>query len=229
MERARMHLLAMLGHDLRTPLHSISMAALVLERGGEPRQLASRIQASSNRMQRLITQVLDMSQIHGASGLSLSPTKVALAALIEDLLDESRIAYPGVIYETAMDNSLEAEVDPYRMEQVASNLIGNARQHSPPGAPIHVSLRRDGDRALIEVRNTANPIAAPLAAQLFDPFTRAAAGIELNRSGMGLGLYIANQIVIGHRGRIAYHHDGAHVVFVVSVPLRVLASNASPD
>jgi len=97
MERARMHLLAMLGHDLRTPLHSISMAAMVLEKGGEPRKLASRIQASTSRMQRLINQVIDMSQIHGPAGLRLSTQRVLLAALIEDLLDESRVAYPGVV------------------------------------------------------------------------------------------------------------------------------------
>jgi len=117
--------------------------------------------------------------------------------------------------------SLEVEVDPYRMEQVISNLISNARQHSGPGAPIQVALSQQGDQARIEVRNTALAIAPALANALFDPFTRAAAGIELNRSGMGLGLYIAKQIVAGHRGRIAYHHDGSQVVFVVNIPLRL--------
>ncbi|GGY15417.1 GAF domain-containing protein [Massilia dura] len=219
-ERARMQLLAMLGHDLRDPLQSISMAATVLQHGAQPQQLGQRIERSSGRMQRLISQVLDMSRLDSGLGLAMRKIDVDLSKLVEDLLDEIRMAHPGTVYRADIVPAIHGCADPDRMAQVVSNLLSNARHHGSSGQPILVSLRAEGNRAALEVRNDGAPIAPELEAQLFNPFKRMALQNRANRTGMGLGLYIAENVVKGHGGTVAYRYEAPHVVFRVTFPLR---------
>ena len=238
-ERARTQLLAMLGHDLRDPLQSISMAARVIEQGGQPtgaggadqqdasgagqattdQKLSRRIQASSTRMQRLISQVLDMSRLESGLGLGLSPSPQDLGHIINELVDESRTAYPGAVYEVQLPEALIINIDADRIAQVVSNLISNARHHGEPGQPIHVRLREEAGQALIEVTNVGKPIEESLVGQLFSPFKRQVVQNQRNRTGMGLGLHIAYKIVDGHGGTIRYYYDAPRVVFAVALPL----------
>jgi len=222
-ERARTQLLAMLGHDLRDPLQSIAMAAKVIEKGRDEERLSRRIQASSTRMQRLISQVLDMSRLESGLGLGLNLGPVDLARVIEELVEESRVAYPGSIYEIEVPASLNVHADADRIAQVLSNLISNARHHGEPGQPIRIRLRHDaqaqGGRALIEVSNVGAPIEEALTSQLFAAFKRQAVHNQRNRTGMGLGLHIAHKIVDGHGGAIRYYHEAPRVVFEVALPL----------
>ena len=223
LNRARNQLLAVLGHDLRDPLHSISMAARVLEKAPlEPSgRIGQRIQSSSGRMQRLVSQVLDMSRLQGGLGLGLQLVETRLAPLIGDLLEEASVAQPGALFTHHLDPDVTAEVDPDRLAQVVTNLVGNARHHGAPGEPVSVLLRRHGeDRVELQVRNVGSPIPRELAANLFNPFKRQSLGNERNRSGLGLGLYIAHQIVQGHGGRIDYSFEEPQVVFSVILPSR---------
>ncbi|AXA90005.1 ATP-binding protein [Massilia sp. YMA4] len=218
MERARMQLLAMLGHDLRDPLQSITMAATVLQHGAQPQQLGQRIQRSSGRMQRLISQVLDMSRLDSGLGLALRKEATDLSRMVEDLVDEARLAHPGTLYETAVAPGVTARVDADRMAQVISNLLSNARHHGTGGHPVLVALREEAGTIVIEVRNHGAAIAPELEAQLFNPFKRMALQNRANRTGMGLGLYIAFNIVQGHGGTLSYRHEAPHVVFTVRFP-----------
>jgi light-regulated signal transduction histidine kinase (bacteriophytochrome) len=219
LERTRTQLLAMLGHDLRDPLHSISMAAMVLEQGEQQQKLGRRITASSNRMQRLISQVLDMSRIQGGIGLGLSFQPVDLAWLLADLADEALTAHPALQIELDLPPALAATADADRIVQVIGNLISNARHHGEAGEPIRISLRSDGGRFAIEVRNVGREIDEALAANLFNPFKRSSLNNVRNRGGLGLGLYIAHQIVQAHQGSITYRYEAPHVVFSVEAPL----------
>ncbi len=228
-ERARMQLLAMLGHDLRDPLQSIAMAANVLKQGAStPPQLGQRIERSSGRMQRLIAQVLDMSRLDSGIGLNMRHDPVCLSRLLEDLLDESRTAHPGITYEADIPPGIEVSGDADRLAQVASNLLSNARHHGQPGQPVHLALRRDGGMVEIAVANTGPEIAPDVAAQLFNPFKRMANSNRYNRSGMGLGLYIASRIADGHGGSIAYQYRAPHVVFIVRLPALKAGGAANP-
>ncbi|TFW19244.1 GAF domain-containing sensor histidine kinase, partial [Duganella callida] len=217
-DRARAQLLAMLGHDLRGPLHSINMAATVLQHGGAPATMSTRIQASSTRMERLISQVLDMSRISGGLGLGLNPGQTDLVPLLQDLLDEARTAHPELVILDRMPAALSMEVDADRMMQVASNLISNARHHGTHGAPIEVILTEAGDTVLLEVRNVAPPIPDELLPTLYSPLKHASVGNVRNRGGLGLGLHIAQQIVQQHGGELAYRYQAPQVVFAVSLP-----------
>jgi light-regulated signal transduction histidine kinase (bacteriophytochrome) len=220
MDRARGHLLAILGHDLRDPLQSINLAALMLGRGGDQASMASRISASSGRMGRLIAQVMDMSRLQGGIGLGLRFVECDLSAFVEALVEESRLAYPNALIDARIEPSISASVDPDRLAQVVSNLLSNARQHGLLGEQIQVALTQTGPSAQLEVSNVAAALSGPMVAGLFDPFKRGSVANQRNPNGLGLGLYIASEVVKGHDGSLSYRHDGGSVIFSVVVPLR---------
>ncbi|WP_322403182.1 ATP-binding protein [Massilia luteola] len=221
-EATRAQLLAMLGHDLRDPLNSINMAGMVLERtdaGSNKGTLGTRIRSSSNRMQRMIGQVLDMSRIDRGMGLGIDREPVDLAALVEDMVEEARLAYPTIVYDAHTLGPAFVLADGGRLGQVISNLLSNARHHGEPNQPIAIRLAPADGQAVLEVANAGSPIAPETEAALFNPFKRSALNNPRNRTGMGLGLYIAQQIVREHEGEIAYRHEDGKVVFAVRLPL----------
>ncbi|CAN5640473.1 ATP-binding protein [soil metagenome] len=229
MTRARTQLLAILGHDLRDPLQSIAMAAKVLERstGDASTRIGQRIQSSSSRMARLIGQVLDASRLQNGDGLQLQPVAIDLARVLEDMIDEARTAYPGVTVAQTLPPTLPIQADPDRMAQLFANLISNARHHGTPGEPVTVSLSQDGGEVRLEVRNSAPPIAADLVPNLFSAFKRQAEPNLRNKGGLGLGLHIAQAIVRGHGGTIAYRHETGQVVFTARFPAQPLPAAAA--
>jgi signal transduction histidine kinase len=102
---------------------------------------------------------------------------------------------------------------------VIGNLLSNARHHGEMGTSIHVTLSADEQRAVIQVRNRGARIDDEIAKDLFNPFKRRSDLFSRNRSGLGLGLYIAHQIAVSHQGNISYRHDEPYVVFAVQLPL----------
>ncbi|SFD55006.1 ATP-binding protein [Paracidovorax konjaci] len=223
LNRTRTQLMAVLGHDLRDPLHSISMAARVLEKGGDADgragRLGQRIQSSSSRMQRLVSQVMDMSRLQSGLGLDLQLAHADVAALLADLIDEARTAHPDTELRAMIPDTLQGSVDADRIAQVVVNLISNARHHGKAGHAVEISASALADGGIgISVRNVAAPIPDAVASNLFSPFKASSAGNVRNRSGMGLGLYIAHQIVKGHGGEIVYTYEKGNVVFSVHLP-----------
>lgn len=234
-EATRAQLLAMLGHDLRDPLNSINMAGMVLERTDSAAgagagtaatskgMLGKRIQSSSNRMQRMIGQVLDMSRIDRGLALGVELQPVDLAALVEDMVEEARLAYPTIVYELHTVGPAFVLADGGRLGQVISNLLSNARHHGEPNQPIVIRLTPADGHAVLEIANAGAPIPAETESTLFNPFKRGSLHNPRNRTGMGLGLYIAQQIVREHEGELAYRHEAGagsgQVVFAVRLPL----------
>ncbi|VWX59348.1 Histidine kinase [Burkholderiales bacterium 8X] len=221
MERARARLLAVLGHDLRDPLQTISMAARILEQGNASARVGQRIAASTGRMGRLITQVLDMSRLHGGLGLGLQIADHDLAALVHSLVDDAKMAHPDLSIELRLAPSLLVPIDADRIAQVVGNLISNARHHGQPGEPIALALEEGSDgHAVLVVSNFSEPIPPEVVKVLFEPLKAGSMGNSRNPNGLGLGLYIAAEIVKGHQGRIHYGYDDAgRVSFTVELPL----------
>lgn len=219
-DRARTELMAMLGHDLRDPLQAINMAGALLERGSQSETLGRRIQSSSNRMQRLIGHVLDMSRINGGIGLGINPVSVQLHEIVTELVEEVGAAHPGAIFTLDIPAAVTAWADADRFLQVLANLLSNARHHGELGKPIQIGLHTIDDQAVLTVRNHSVAIPHTIAEKLFDPFKHTSLNNVRNRRGVGLGLYIAREIVHGHGGRLAYHYDDPQVVFTVHLPLQ---------
>jgi len=219
MEQARRNLLAILGHDLRDPLQAITMVATVLKHEDASSRLGARLVASSNRMQRLIAQVLDFSRAEVGMPLRSEEQVFDLATLAQDLVEEARTGHPGFELQLQGSGPLPVKGDATRLAQAMSNLIANARNHGAPGQPVLVSLAATDGGVRFDVFNEAEPIDPAVVAELFEPFKRASAERRgSNRTGLGLGLYIAQRIVTEHGGTLGYAHEDGRVRFGFTLP-----------
>lgn len=216
-EAARQNLLAVLGHDLRDPLHAMSMLAGVLKAKDVDTRIGDRLASTTGRMQRMVTQVLDFSRAESGQPLLVDSATVNYSALVEDLAEELRVGYPGLDIRTALQAGVFVHGDQVRIAQAVSNLLSNARHHGELGQPVGVDLRSDGVTATLAVSNVAAPIPPEVTADLFAAYKRRRESTT-NRTGLGLGLYISAKIASEHGGSLAYRHDGRHVLFEMTLP-----------
>jgi signal transduction histidine kinase len=211
---------AVLGHDLRNPLTAILTTSDALLRGsGDERvqRAAKRVQSSGKRMGRMIEDMLDLARARLAGGIPLACQTTHLGELLQRVVQEHQVACPDLRIELVCDGDLVGQWDPDRLAQVASNLIGNAIQHGDRGEPVRVHVcGTEADRIVLSVGN-AGGVPADLLPHLFDPF-RGSPQAAGRKDGLGLGLYIVQQIVHAHRGDIRVDATPSHTTFVISVP-----------
>jgi signal transduction histidine kinase len=220
-------MMAVLSHDLRTPLSAISLSAEVLVRNAADdavRQNGVRIRSSAARMSRMIAQLLDFSRIRsGAVQLDLRPAD--LGTLFDGAIAELQQAEPQARIEFQAQGDLHAQLDQDRMSQVISNLLSNAVRHGDPQGAVNVML--DGSRPEEVTARIENPgrISDDVRESLFQAFGTSTAGGE----GLGLGLYIVEQFLRAHHGSVAVNatSDG-RVSVVLSVPRRQPEPRAAP-
>ncbi len=218
--RARHQLMAMLGHDLRSPIQAISLTASLMQQRGGDAQLSGRLHSTSTRMQRLVEQVMDMSQAHSGT-LRFEMQRFDLAQLVHQLVAEARVVRPTLTFQPMVPSTLFVEADADRIAQVVSNLLGNAGLYGDASEPVLIQLSERDGMAVLEVSNSSRPIPADMAETLFKPFKRIARQGTINRNGLGLGLYIADQIVRGHQGTLGYSYSDPYVTFTAAIPVKV--------
>jgi chemotaxis family two-component system sensor kinase Cph1 len=218
MARARM--LAILGHDLRDPLHSIAMLGQLLKQGASSShaEYGTRIARVIGRMQRLIGEVFEMSRMTSGMGLELALVPGDLVAFVGTVVEDARMAHPESAVFLESPPTAMARFDPDRMAQVLSNLLSNARNHGLIGQPIGVHVAENASCASLSVSNQAPPIPEDKIRSLFDPFKSESVGNIRNPGGLGLGLYIASEVALGHGGVLNYSHDGVRVKFTMTMP-----------
>jgi two-component system sensor histidine kinase/response regulator len=211
---------AVLGHDLRSPLSAILSSAVAIQRRSRDatvQEVAGRMISSGRRMSRMIDDMLDLARARLGGGIPLQPEALDLKALVERVVREHQAAHPTCRIGIEQRGTLAGHWDPVRLAQVVSNLLGNAIQHGTAGQEIRVRL--DGtqpERVDFSVAN-GGTIPESLLPILFDPFR----GVEdPSRSrGLGLGLYIVQQIVQAHRGSVEVDSGASGTtVFNVSLP-----------
>jgi signal transduction histidine kinase len=200
----REQFIAVMGHDLRSPLAAITSAAAVLgkvqvdERAGNAVPI---IQRSAARMRDLIENVMDLARGRLGGGLSMQRRPVdMLGGELQHVIDEQRTAWPQreIVSDIQVDRAVNC--DPRRMAQLAANLVANALTHGDPSAAVHFAARTIGDRFELSVANKGNPIPEAWMGRLFQPFARGRA--QPGQEGLGLGLYIASQIAHEHGGTL---------------------------
>jgi signal transduction histidine kinase len=214
-------LTAVLSHDLRSPLNAVLTSAVLMQRRSEDasvRDTAQRILSSGKRMSRMIEDMLDLARARLAGGIPLKREPADLKPLIDRVVGEVQAAYPDRRIDVVQEGNLRGEWDAERLAQVASNLLGNALQHGEENQPVEVNVDgRDSDVVTLSVGN-AGQIPDELLPQLFDPF-RGAKRQPGRNEGLGLGLYIVQQIVVAHEGTVDVRSgNGDRTVFVVTVP-----------
>jgi len=227
--RFREHFVGIVGHDLRNPLTAIlSAAQLLLRHGGLSERHArtvARIAASSERMARMIGDLLDFTRSRLGGGFPIQTRRMDLRELCESVIEELELAYPDRTIEIEPRGDAWGNWDADRMAQVISNLVGNALQHSPESGTVRVDLRDDGDRVLLETSNAGPPIPLEVLPHIFEPGRRGSPGRgRKESSGLGLGLYIVQQIVLAHGGAISVRSSAEEgTTFTVSLPRRFRA------
>ena len=217
-DQLRSQLWAVLGHDLRNPLQSLSMASSALDRGGEAVRLNNVIRNSTQRMKQLLGDVLDISRLHHGFDLTMQWEPVDLVPIVQRLVEESQVAFPTIALEVRLPAALLAEADARRFTQVVANLLSNARHHGL-GHVVVQAHAADG-HAVLAITNDAPPIPDDVVATLFDPFKRQSTTNERNQGGMGLGLYISHEVMRGHGGTLVYVPGDGTVTFEARLPLQ---------
>jgi signal transduction histidine kinase len=197
--------------------------------GADENRMVTRIAASADRMRGMIDQLLDLTQARLGGGIPLSMTLVDLGAVIRNVVDELQTGYPQGSFAVQIQPVPLGHWDEGRLEQVLSNVISNAIVYGRPGEPIQISLRGSIGEAVCEVHNQ-NPVGREippdLLATLFEPFRRGSN--EHQRSqGLGLGLFIAKEIVTAHNGQIEVHSSREHgTTFRIHLPFGAAAGKS---
>jgi len=212
---------AILGHDLRTPLSTILTSTELLRRAPDAAtvvEIAERVRNGARRMQALVENVLDLARARLAGGIPLKRDDVDLGALIRASVQEQQAVAPHVRFDIQITGDVRGEWDPDRLTQVLSNLLGNALQHGETGKPVEITA--DGHRpgyVSVTVSNSGR-IAPDALPHVFDPFA-AARRPRSRHEGLGLGLYIVRQIIAAHGGEIGVHvEQDSRTVFRLTLP-----------
>jgi signal transduction histidine kinase len=195
--------IGVLSHDLRTPLGAITAGATLLAVPEDNPQRRSRVtqrlMSSAQRMERMISDLLDLTRARLGGSLPLTRRPADLHQLCEEALIEIRAGHPEAVVRLDCTGDLRGEWDTDRLAQVVSNLVGNAIQHGGETA-VTITARDEGDAVTLAVHNAGAAIPAALLPLVFEPLAR---GHEERTPGsIGLGLFIARTIVLAHGGDI---------------------------
>lgn len=220
--------IAVLGHDLRDPVAAVATIGELLQHPLpahlDVQSLGQQLINSAARMSSMISDVLDFARGRLGSGVVVDRrVEPDLGARFEELITELRTAFPDRVLHSHIAIDVPVVCDGSRLQQVLSNLIRNAFVHGARDQPVVVaiSLEADGEppRLQISVRNGGEPIPVERLAQIFEPFD--AQPRRRGRSnGLGLGLFIAREIVRAHGGRIGVRSDARGTLFEAMIPCR---------
>jgi signal transduction histidine kinase len=223
--RARDDLVAIVSHDLRNPIHTITLAAAFLLEIAPPvdRRVTSRrqlevIQRAANRANRLISDLLDVARIQ-AGGLAVEPIPVDVQSLVQEAVDAATplaTANNLAVHREVAPDVPRVSADRDRVLQVFANLIGNAIKFTPRGGQITVRAEIDGPVVKFAVCDTGPGIPPQHLVHVFDRYWQAKSTAKL---GTGLGLSIAKGIVEAHAGRIWVESEPGHgASFIFTLP-----------
>ena len=217
-------LMASAGHELKTPTAAIHNYIQLVDRHiadgevDEAGTYAARALSQTRRLATLIERLLDVSRIQSGQ-LELQLAVVDLVALVRSVVEVARVLPKAPsIRVTAGPAPIRVRADPDRLEQVLLNLLANAMEHAPGAGTIGVTIKAVGEQAQVAVRDHGPGVAAENIRTMFDAYTRL--GHPNRAAGLGLGLYVAREIVTAHGGEIeAKSRIGKGTVMTVRLPL----------
>jgi signal transduction histidine kinase len=224
--RAKDEFLAMLSHELRTPMTATLGWATMLQTGvldaEGTRTAAEAIMQATRAQAHLIDDLLDISRIvSGKMRLSLEPLRVgSVIASAAETVRPAAVA-KNIALSVDATGDVQLRADPERLQQVFWNLLSNAVKFTPRGGSVSVELRRENDVARVIVRDTGEGIDPEMMPFIFDRFRQADTGASRRFGGLGLGLSIAKNLVELHGGKLTASSEGrGHgAEFVVTLPV----------
>ena len=218
----REQFIAVLGHDLRSPLANVQAGISLLRRKpAAPPERAEMVLdnmvSSVERMARLIDNVLDFARGRLGGGLTLQRAPTAIAPLVRQVLGEFANSHPERPITLGCTSDMTLSCDPMRMAQLLSNLVGNAVTHGAVQEPVLVRCFAQSRELVLSVSNGGAPIPEDARALLFHPFARGK--VSRDQQGLGLGLYIASQIAEAHGGALTVTSNPDRTTFTFTMPL----------
>jgi signal transduction histidine kinase len=221
--------LAILGHDLRNPLGTVITGATFIMRANDvPSKYvlaATRIFNSGQRMSKLIADLIDFTRTHLGSGIPIKPKKMNLTEVCMNVVEELRTSHPERIIEFNEVAREDVFGDDDRLAQVLSNLIGNALQYGARHEPISLRMASTEAEVSITVNNKGPVIPPKKIGSVFEPLVRLAVTDnldEVRETSLGIGMYIAREIVCAHHGSITVEsNDTDGTTFRTTIPRRL--------
>ena len=233
-DRRKNEFLAMLAHELRNPLAPISNAARALRMGGREEALraaSEMLERQVKQMSRLVDDLLDMSRIT-LGRIELRRERAELAPIIDHAVEAARPLYRSMNHELTVTMPAEPmllDADPVRLAQVVGNLLNNACKFTDKGGHVWLTVEREGDKAVIRVRDNGIGIARENIPSLFEMFAQVDTSLERSRDGLGIGLTLVKTLTEMHGGSV--HADSAGPghgsEFTVRLPLLSQAARPS--
>jgi signal transduction histidine kinase len=224
---ARDMFLAVLAHDLRSPLHGIAMANNILASRVLPDavriQTAMRASRATKIMDDLITDFLEFTRSRLGAGIPVDRSVCDLGEACEEALDVIKASEPDRKFVQQIAGNLLLYADYARLRQVLSNLLNNAVQHGDQDSPVILTANGESDAVTLAVTNSGKPIPFEAASMIFEPLvqvpTTTSDATKRPKTSLGLGLFIAREIVRSHQGTISVQSspDGK-TVFTVRLP-----------
>lgn len=224
LDRTRDTYLGILGHDLRSPLGAIVTSAQFLldetRLEGDQRKIASTIFSSGNRALKMVAALLDFTRARLGVAMPIQPEPLDFTDILQAAVDEMKASRPNIDITLEVDGNLKGEWDGARLRQVLSNLLSNAVNHGGAAGAIGVTAHGEADQIVFAVHNEGQPILPEMIPHIFEPLTRHPSASH-DSEHLGLGLYIASQVVSGHGGTIDVEStDERGTTFTVRLPRR---------
>ena len=209
-DRMRDTFLAILGHDLRSPLSTITLAGNYLTKtgvGNEATQsMGARLSRSAATMGSMVKDLLEYAKVQlGGNAMPLNFSLVSVGNVCQAAIDDASAAHPDCAFELETTGDLRAEVDADRLQQVFSNLLNNAAQYRSGAESIKISADGDTSAITVKVRNLGPAIPGQSLEAIFNPLVQLTVAPSQQgpaSSSMGLGLFIAREITMAHKGTI---------------------------
>jgi signal transduction histidine kinase len=225
-ERGRNLFLGVLGHELRNPLNAIQMTARHLARIRSDALIAHAVQHlidSGGRMKALLDDLLEYSRTRLSLGILIKPTETDLAEICASVIDEIKTAGPAEDMQFRTVGDVHGHWDRRRLHQVFSNLLGNALAYRTPSTPVQLELMGSERLVFVTVTNEGPPIPHETLESLFEPLQRGlqGSGPTENDCHLGLGLFVAREIVKAHHGEIEARSSTGKTVFTVRLPRQI--------
>ncbi|MES2830582.1 MAG: HAMP domain-containing sensor histidine kinase [Pseudomonadota bacterium] len=221
--------LAILGHDLRAPLSTMTLAGEMLKREEVGREQVTKIgvklRRSSLLMSNMVADLIGFTRTQLGKGMPLALKQADFISVCKAALEDAASTHSEVTYAMHASDAIEASFDPDRMHQLLTNLLVNAGQYCAPGRAVSLDVSCDDDTITFEVINYGLPIPEDALESIFKPLVQlATTGIDDTRLGtsLGLGLFIAREIAISHGGTIKVRSSASDgTLFTVSFPRQI--------
>lgn len=217
--------LAILGHDLRSPLAAAATAGVYLSRPGafdeRVQQIGVRVKRSAATMNAMVNDLLGLARTQLGDGIPVERRECDLLEICQWAIDDANAAHPRAHFELHATGELIGSFDGARLQQLFTNLANNSAQYGSPGEPIRLDLVGEPGRVLLKVHNHGPRIPAGALPKIFSSLVQLPEqeGDRRPRSSLGLGLFISKQIAEAHGGDIHVVSDEANgTLFTVELP-----------